>query len=143
MRAGKQMSILHIYFRHDTFVPRIRREMYGTVDHIATTGNLVTLCLGFSILSAIEILYFCTVRVFWNQMRKFYEANFATCNYEEKDSEPRKAPNPSPVIVVEPYTGSFRTKLQKVSLYDAPSSFYMINELYNPAHFLGDSHVKQ
>ncbi|CAG7722532.1 unnamed protein product [Allacma fusca] len=68
--ADHQMSIVHIYFGSDAFVPQVRSELYATVDLIANTGGLLGLCLGFSALSAVEIIYFFSLRWYWQRVRR-------------------------------------------------------------------------
>jgi hypothetical protein len=58
------MSIVHIFFGSDTTVPKLRKRLYGTTELIASTGGLLGLCLGVSILSGVEAIYYCTIRVF-------------------------------------------------------------------------------
>ncbi|CAG7723830.1 unnamed protein product [Allacma fusca] len=73
--AMNEMAVVHIYFKLDTFYARIRRELFGRTDLIANMGNLLTLCLGFSVLSGVEILYFFTARIFWNYIFSRYKAD--------------------------------------------------------------------
>jgi hypothetical protein len=42
----------------------LRKRLYGPTDLIASTGGLLGLCLGFSILSGVEAIYYCTIRAF-------------------------------------------------------------------------------
>ena len=35
-----------------------RDELYGTLDIISNIGGLLGLCMGFSMLSAVEVIYF-------------------------------------------------------------------------------------
>lgn len=43
-----------------------RHELYGYVDFFSNTGGLLGLFIGFSVTSAIEILYFLTLRIICN-----------------------------------------------------------------------------
>ncbi|CAL8109590.1 unnamed protein product [Orchesella dallaii] len=63
--AKNKMSIVHIFLGSDTVVPKYRKRLYGATDLIANTGGLLGLCLGFSVLSAVEVIYFLTIRAFW------------------------------------------------------------------------------
>ena len=40
-----------------------RDELYGTVEIISNIGGLLGLCMGFSMLSAVELLYFASMSV--------------------------------------------------------------------------------
>ena len=75
--VASNMAVLHIYFRlnlssvlvciivhvcilfrHLHFMRHERDELYSMVDIISNIGGLLGLCMGFSMLSAVEILYF-------------------------------------------------------------------------------------
>lgn len=60
---AKDMSIVHVYFNVDSVFPRLRKEMITTVDLIANAGGLLGLCMGFSALSLLEIIYHGTLRL--------------------------------------------------------------------------------
>ncbi|CAL8111373.1 unnamed protein product [Orchesella dallaii] len=56
----------------DTNVPKVRQKLYGKVDLMASIGGLLGLTLGFSILSAFEILYLLTLRICCKRFRKWH-----------------------------------------------------------------------
>ena len=60
------MAILHIYFEKLHFVVHERGELYTTIEIISNIGGLLGLCLGFSVLSLVEFIYFFTARLFFN-----------------------------------------------------------------------------
>ncbi len=60
------LAIMHIYFKHLHFMRHERGELYGPIDFISNIGGLLGLCMGFSALSAIEAIYFFTMRLFLN-----------------------------------------------------------------------------
>ncbi|ODM87487.1 Pickpocket protein 28 [Orchesella cincta] len=64
--ANHSLSLVHIFFGTDAVVPKLR---YGTTDLIANTGGILGLCLGFSALSAAELVYFVSVRALWKYFR--------------------------------------------------------------------------
>ncbi|XP_035705890.1 pickpocket protein 28-like isoform X2 [Folsomia candida] len=68
--AKKNVSIVHIYFASDSSYAKERKELYSLTSLIANTGGLLGLCLGFSGLSAIELLYFYTLRAWCRTRRK-------------------------------------------------------------------------
>ncbi len=60
------VAILHVYFKNLHFMRQERGELYGFVDLFSNIGGLMGLCMGFSALSAVEVLYFFTMRLFFN-----------------------------------------------------------------------------
>ncbi|ODN01494.1 Pickpocket protein 28 [Orchesella cincta] len=60
--AKSNISIVHVYFGQDSTYPKVRGQMYGITDLIANTGGLLGLCMGFSMLSLVEVIYLCTIR---------------------------------------------------------------------------------
>ncbi|XP_056647766.1 pickpocket protein 28-like [Diorhabda sublineata] len=57
---------LNIYFKQDSFLTSERNELYGPTDFLANFGGLLGLFTGFSLLSAAEIVYFLSIRLFCN-----------------------------------------------------------------------------
>ncbi|CAG7733824.1 unnamed protein product [Allacma fusca] len=57
------VSIVHIYFGSPSTYARSRKELNGPVSFMASTGGIMGLCLGFSVLSLIEFVYYFTFRV--------------------------------------------------------------------------------
>ena len=47
-----------------------RDELYGAVDIISNIGGLLGLCMGFSMLSAVELVYFVVKYVIAKLMKK-------------------------------------------------------------------------
>jgi len=62
-------SRLTIYFKEDHFLTSHRKEFYGNIDFLADCGGLLGLFLGVSVISLLEIVYFCTVRLGFNLQR--------------------------------------------------------------------------
>lgn len=60
------LSKLAIYFKSNQFLSSERNELYGTVDFLSSVGGLLGLFIGISITSFIEVLYFCTLRLYCN-----------------------------------------------------------------------------
>ncbi|XP_055605680.1 pickpocket protein 28-like [Uranotaenia lowii] len=56
-----------IYFKADQIIPIQRTELYGLLDVIADCGGFLGLCLGVSLLSLVELFYFCAIRPFRNR----------------------------------------------------------------------------
>ncbi|XP_044260982.1 pickpocket protein 28-like isoform X2 [Tribolium madens] len=59
-------SMLVVYFKVDQFLAIQRNELYGVSDFIANVGGLFGLFIGFSLISTIEIIYFLTLRIYYN-----------------------------------------------------------------------------
>ncbi|KAL1402838.1 hypothetical protein pipiens_005902 [Culex pipiens pipiens] len=59
---GVQLSRLTIYFKEAQFITSKRSELYGVTDFLANCGGLLGLFMGVSLLSLVEILYFCLIR---------------------------------------------------------------------------------
>lgn len=91
-RVDNRMSILHIYYGSQSTVPKLRKRLYGATDllgdgtfifeqkllcwvnckdYICTgiVGGILGLCLGFSFLSGVEVVYFLTLRSMWKYCR--------------------------------------------------------------------------
>lgn len=59
----EKWSELTISFKENQFIPSRRSELYGVNDFIASCGGLLGLFLGVSILSIVEVIYYCTLRL--------------------------------------------------------------------------------
>ncbi|XP_021708162.1 pickpocket protein 28 [Aedes aegypti] len=57
-----QISKLAIYFREVQYITSKRSELFGMIDFISNCGGLLGLCLGVSLFSVVELLYYCLVR---------------------------------------------------------------------------------
>lgn len=64
--GGTILNSLNVYFKEAQFVAIKRYERYGSIDFLANCGGLLGLFMGFSVLSFIELLYFCTLRLINN-----------------------------------------------------------------------------
>jgi amiloride-sensitive sodium channel len=60
-------SVLSLYFKRDHFIATERNELYGITDLISNFGGLLGLFMGFSLISYVEIIYFLTLRIFYNE----------------------------------------------------------------------------
>lgn len=58
--------MLHIYFNHLHFMSSERKELYDTIDFFSNIGGLLSLCMGVSALSVMEVFYFFTMRYVFN-----------------------------------------------------------------------------
>ena len=57
-----EFSRLHIYFQKEFVIEYKRDQLYGIEDLVSNIGGLMGLCLGCSLLSGVEFLYFFTLR---------------------------------------------------------------------------------
>ncbi|KAL9702252.1 hypothetical protein quinque_005770 [Culex quinquefasciatus] len=53
---------LAIYFKQAQYMAMKRNELFGWTDFIANCGGVLGLCMGVSLLSLVELLYYCLVR---------------------------------------------------------------------------------
>lgn len=60
------LAKLSFSLKEDQIMGLERRELYGTIDLVANFGGLLGLFTGFSLLSLVEIAYFCSLRLFCN-----------------------------------------------------------------------------
>ena len=78
------MSRLTIFFKENQFTSSKRSELYGPTDFLANFGGLLGLFMGVSILSIVEIIYFCTIRLACNlNMRRRRKAKLIHQNKPE------------------------------------------------------------
>lgn len=54
-----------LFFKEDQFISLRRGELFGKTDFVANCGGLLGLFMGVSILSIVEIVYFCTIRLLY------------------------------------------------------------------------------
>jgi amiloride-sensitive sodium channel len=60
-----QFARLTIFFKDAQFITSKRSELYGTTDFLANCGGLLGLFMGVSILSIVELFYYCTIRPYY------------------------------------------------------------------------------
>lgn len=58
-----QPARLSIFFKEHQFITSKRSELYGQTDFLANCGGLLGLFMGVSLLSIIEFIYYCTLRL--------------------------------------------------------------------------------
>ncbi|XP_055591069.1 pickpocket protein 28-like [Uranotaenia lowii] len=68
---GISLANVKVYFKEAQFITSKRSELYGVIDFLANCGGLLGLCLGVSVLSLVEIVYFCTARPIMQLMGRF------------------------------------------------------------------------
>lgn len=79
------MARLGVYYKESQFITSRRSELYGLTDFLANCGGLLGLCMGVSLLSLVELLYFCLVRpvVLWRNQKTVVQV-------KNKDEAPEK-----------------------------------------------------
>lgn len=66
----RQYVRMSISFKDNQFFASHRRELYGRTDFLANCGGLLGLFMGFSLLSIVEVVYYCTLRLACNLYRR-------------------------------------------------------------------------
>lgn len=61
-----QPARLSIFFKENQFITSKRSELYGPTDFLANCGGLLGLFMGVSLLSIVEMIYYCTLRLCCN-----------------------------------------------------------------------------
>ncbi|KAI8421502.1 hypothetical protein MSG28_009550 [Choristoneura fumiferana] len=61
--AADTFTRIEMFYKTPKIVPMRRSELFGMTDFFANCGGLLGLFLGFSFLSILEIVYFCTLRL--------------------------------------------------------------------------------
>jgi Amiloride-sensitive sodium channel len=64
-----EFSQVTFYFSENQFLASERKEIYGKTDFLADCGGILGLCLGISVMSLLEIIYFCTMRLWCSLLR--------------------------------------------------------------------------
>ena len=64
-----KMSYIHVYFKSFGMTKYSRNIVFGWQDLIAFFGGICGLCLGFSLLSGAELVYWFTLRLFFDNFR--------------------------------------------------------------------------
>ncbi|XP_047538577.1 pickpocket protein 28-like [Vanessa atalanta] len=59
----ENMLVIHFYFEDNSFMRFTKGEIFGLTEFLSNTGGLLGLCMGFSMMSAVELLYYITLRV--------------------------------------------------------------------------------
>ena len=66
----ENLAVMHIYFENLHFMQKERGELYGFIDFFSNIGGVLGLCMGFSMLSFVETVYFFTLRLLCNKVMK-------------------------------------------------------------------------
>ncbi|XP_047999617.1 pickpocket protein 28 [Leguminivora glycinivorella] len=66
----KNMLIIHFYFEDRTFTRFTKGEIFGLTEFLSNTGGLLGLCMGFSMMSLVELIYYVTLRALCHPRRR-------------------------------------------------------------------------
>ncbi|KAF4519266.1 hypothetical protein B566_EDAN002155 [Ephemera danica] len=64
LRSVMEFTKINIFYDRGTFFAVRKSERYGITDFMANCGGLLGLFTGFSVITAIEICYFASLRIF-------------------------------------------------------------------------------
>ncbi|XP_074032749.1 pickpocket protein 28 [Leptinotarsa decemlineata] len=59
----ENMAVGHFFFPASKFTKQIKSELYGFTEILSNIGGLLGLCMGFSFLSLMEVIYFLSLRI--------------------------------------------------------------------------------
>jgi hypothetical protein len=62
--STQDAAIVHVFFKKENFFKQKRSELFGLIDFFSNMGGLLSLCMGFSALSIVELVYFFCLRLF-------------------------------------------------------------------------------
>jgi hypothetical protein len=77
-------SSINIIYKYPDFFPLILQQQLTTLDFVSYCGGSLGLFLGFSLISAIEIVYYCTLRILFRSRQSMRVVS------EEASDEPEK-----------------------------------------------------
>lgn len=63
IKKGNRVIRVTVSFKDQQYFASHRSELYGTMDFIASVGGIMSLFMGISLLSFVEIIYFATLRL--------------------------------------------------------------------------------
>ncbi|XP_063368781.1 pickpocket protein 28-like [Cydia amplana] len=64
------MLIIHFFFEDLTFTRYTKGEIFGLTEFLSNTGGLLGLCMGFSMMSLVELIYYVTLRALCQTRRR-------------------------------------------------------------------------
>ena len=66
----KDIAMVTFFFESSTVFEYTREERMTLIQYISQMGGLLGLCIGFSLISGVEIIYWLTIRLFRNVINK-------------------------------------------------------------------------
>lgn len=70
VRSASKHVRLTMFFKRSTFIGRRRTEMFGVTEFVANAGGILSLYMGISLLSLVELAYFFTMRPLCNYLMR-------------------------------------------------------------------------
>ena len=66
----KDIAMVTFFFESSTVFEYTREERMTLIQYISQMGGLLGLCIGFSLISGVEIIYWLTIKLFRNVFNK-------------------------------------------------------------------------
>ena len=118
---GWEKHLLHLLLSiHRSMSTELERSIrIGPVDFIASLGGLFGLCLGFSIISFLEIIYWATTGFFRNAFKKWseFDKKFHVCTSLYKGSPLRNKSGTTAHVQMKSWPASF--EIQTLNLMNS------------------------
>lgn len=67
--AVSDSAILHVYFQSTYYQSQNKEELIGFTEFLSYTGGLLSLFMGFSVFSIVEIFYFLSIRPYSSNLK--------------------------------------------------------------------------
>lgn len=67
---------MQFFFKEFQFMTSHRKELYGSVDFLASVGGILGLFIGFSFISVVEVVYYLTIRL-WINIKRYGRHHWA------------------------------------------------------------------
>lgn len=83
------LTTLTTFFKTANFYPIKRSELFSSTDLIASCGGLMGLFMGFSLLSLVEMIYYCAIRPWLVCRRRRYCLNDRIIYNNQSNNEPK------------------------------------------------------
>ncbi|KAJ6634965.1 Pickpocket protein 28 [Pseudolycoriella hygida] len=68
--SQRNVAIMHVYYEQNFFRSNSKQELIGFTEFLSSSGGLLGLFLGFSVISIIEIFYYLTFRPCFNRKKQ-------------------------------------------------------------------------
>ena len=73
MAYEKDVALVNFYFDSSTVIQYYRERRLTFTSFVSQIGGLLGLCLGFSMVSIVELLYWCSYRLIMNLSNRKYQ----------------------------------------------------------------------
>ena len=75
MAYEKDVALVNFYFDSSTVIQYYRERRLTFTSFVSQIGGLLGLCLGFSMVSIVELIYWCSYRLIMNLSNRKYQQN--------------------------------------------------------------------